>query len=345
MPLGLSNAPSTFQSAMNDIFLDVFRRFVLVFFDDILIYSPTHEQHYDYLRHVFSILTKHMYYAKLSKCIFLVHKVQYLGHVISSNDVATDPEKIKTIQEWPKPTSITGLRGFLGAGYYKRFVQGYAHIAAPLTDLLQHKQIQWNDGAEEAFQSLKTAMTTLPVLALLDFTLIFDVTTDASEAVKKWRQYLLGSKFHVFTDQSSLKYLLTQVMQTPEQHKWAAKLLRYDFEDMTSKFDKLAKFEGQDVRRWQKKMHFLLTTLKVVYVLSTPSFVWSGNETLETNRKRMKWENDDYICRGHILNEEDQEGNDSSEIETLTYHVQATYGLFLSSFATFDMSNNLATYG
>nr|GFA57130.1 retrotransposon-related protein [Tanacetum cinerariifolium] len=88
------------------------------------------------------------------------------------------------------------FRGFLGlTGYYRRFVQAYAHIAAPLTDLLQHKQIQWNDGTEEAFQSLKTAMTTLSVLALLDFTLIFDVTTDAS------------------------------VMQTPKQHKWAVKLL------------------------------------------------------------------------------------------------------------------------
>nr|GFC14986.1 retrovirus-related Pol polyprotein from transposon TNT 1-94 [Tanacetum cinerariifolium] len=72
--------------------------------------------------------------------------------------------------------------------------------------------------------------------------------------------------------------------------------------DMTSKFDKLAKFEGQDFLRWQKKMHFLLTILKVVYVLSTPSPVWSENETLETTRKRMKWEKDDYICRGHILN-------------------------------------------
>ncbi|GKC87283.1 hypothetical protein Tco_1147932, partial [Tanacetum coccineum] len=72
--------------------------------------------------------------------------------------------------------------------------------------------------------------------------------------------------------------------------------------EMTSKFDKLAKFEGHDFRRWQKKMHFLLTTLKVVYVLSTPSPEWSENETLETTRKRMKWENEDYICRGHILN-------------------------------------------
>nr|GEV99242.1 Ty3/gypsy retrotransposon protein [Tanacetum cinerariifolium] len=187
-----------FTSMKNDIFRDVLRRFVLVFFDDILIYSPTHEQHYNHLCHVFSILTKHI--------------------------------KIKAIQEWPKPTSITGLCGFLGlTGYYSRFVQGYAHIAAPLTDLLQNKQIQWNDEAEEAFQSLKTALNTLSVLALPDFTLIFDVTTDAS-AVKKWRQYLLGSKFRVFTDQRSLKHLLTQVMQNLGQHKWAVKLLGYDFE-------------------------------------------------------------------------------------------------------------------
>nr|GEU33567.1 reverse transcriptase [Tanacetum cinerariifolium] len=271
MPFGLSNAPSTFQSAMNDIFRDVLRRFVLVFFDDILIYSSTLEEHYEHLRHVFSTLSEHRYYAKLSKCVFGVTEVQYLGHIISSAGVATDPEKIQSIQEWSKPTSITGLRGFLGlTGYYRRFVKGYAQIAAPLTDLLQQHQITWNDQAEQAFNTLKAAMTTLPVLALPDFTVTFDVTTDASgigigavlsqndkpisffriklcprmrsastyirelyaitEAVKKWRQYLLGRKFRIFTDQRSLKHLLTQVMQTPDQHKWAAKLLGYDFD-------------------------------------------------------------------------------------------------------------------
>nr|GFA79910.1 zinc finger, CCHC-type [Tanacetum cinerariifolium] len=76
----------------------------------------------------------------------------------------------------------------------------------------------------------------------------------------------------------------------------------FHWKDMTTKFDKLVEFEGQDFRRWQKKMHFLLTTLKVVYVLSTPSPEWHEDETLETTRKRMKWENDDYICHGHILN-------------------------------------------
>ncbi|GJW91288.1 ty3-gypsy retrotransposon protein [Tanacetum coccineum] len=256
---------------MNDIFRDVLRKFVLVFFDDILIYSPSRAQHYQHLRHVFDTLAQHRYYAKRSKCTFGVTEVHYLGHVISQSGVATDCEKIKAIQDWPKPSTVTGLRGFLGlTGYYRRFVSNYAHIASPLTDLLQKSKFEWNDEAQEAFDILKKAMSTLPVLALPDFSLIFDVTTDASgtgigavlsqkdkpiaffskklsprmrssstyirelyaitEAVKKWRHYLLGRKFRVFTDQRSLKHLLTQVVQSPEQYKWASKLLGYDFE-------------------------------------------------------------------------------------------------------------------
>nr|GFB09188.1 Ty3/gypsy retrotransposon protein [Tanacetum cinerariifolium] len=181
MPFGLSNAPSTFQSAMNDIFRDVLRRFVLVFFDDILVYSPSHEVHYRYLRHVFETLARNRFFAKQSKCIFSITEVHYLGHVISKAGVSTDTEKIKSIQEWPKPTTITGLRGFLGlTGYYRRFVNNYAHIASPLTDLLQNIKFHWNKEAQEAFETLKTTMSTLPVLALPNFSLVFDVTTDAS---------------------------------------------------------------------------------------------------------------------------------------------------------------------
>lgn len=271
MPFGLSNSPSTFQAAMNDIFRDVLRHFVLVFFDDILVYSPTRDQHYEHLRHVFNILSRHQYFSKLSKCVFGVTEVHYLGHVISNSGVSTDLEKIKDIQEWPSPTSITGLRGFLGlTGYYRRFVHHYSHIAALLTNLLQKNKFAWTKEAEETFQTLKNVMTSLPVLALPDFTTVFDVTTDASgtgigavlsqhdqpiaffskklsprmwsastyvrelyaitEAVKKWRQYLLGRRFRVFTDQRSLKHLMSQVIQSPEQHKWASKLLGYDFE-------------------------------------------------------------------------------------------------------------------
>nr|GEX51401.1 Ty3/gypsy retrotransposon protein [Tanacetum cinerariifolium] len=181
MPFGSSNAPSTFQPAMNDIFRGVLRRFVLVFFDDILVYSPSKEARYLHLRHVFETLLRNGFFAKLSKCIFSVNEVHYLGHVILKAGVSTDIEKIKCIQEWPRPTTITGLRGFLGlTGYYRRFVNNYAHIASPLTDFFQKPKFQWNEEALEAFDTLKTTMSTLPVLALPNFSLVFDVTTDAS---------------------------------------------------------------------------------------------------------------------------------------------------------------------
>nr|GEY67279.1 reverse transcriptase [Tanacetum cinerariifolium] len=180
LPFGLSNTPSTFKAAMNDIFQNVLRRFVLVFFDDILICNSSLEEHYQYLRYVFDTLSGHRDYAKVSKCTFAASEVQYLGHVISSSRVATDKEKIQAIQEWPKPTFITGLRGFLGlTGYYRRFVKSFAQIASPLTDLLQHQKLEWNDQANEAFINIKAAMTTLSVLALPNFSVVFDVTTDA----------------------------------------------------------------------------------------------------------------------------------------------------------------------
>ncbi|KAL4580133.1 hypothetical protein LXL04_016314 [Taraxacum kok-saghyz] len=266
MPFGLSNAPSTFQSAMNDIFREVLRKFVLVFFDDILIYNPSLDTHYQHLQFVFQTLSHHQYHAKYSKCTFAVTKIPYMGHIISATGVRAEPDKLDTIQRWPAPKSLTSLHAFLGlTGYYRRFVQHYATIAAPLTDLLKYKACLSTPQANTEFLSLKSAMSSLIQLALPDFSTTFDVTTDASrttigavlsqhdkpivffskklnnrmqnastyvrelyaitEAVKKWRQYLLGCQFRIFTDQRSLKHLLTQVVQTPEQQKWATKLL------------------------------------------------------------------------------------------------------------------------
>ncbi|KAK9071977.1 hypothetical protein SSX86_008408 [Deinandra increscens subsp. villosa] len=181
MPFGLSNAPSTFQAAMNDIFHPALRQFVLVFFDDILIYSKTLSEHYSHLQQVFDTLAHHRYFAKFSKCVFGVSEISYLGHVISKMGVSTDLEKITAIQNWPTPLSITALRGFLGlTGYYRRFVRNYAQLAAPLTDMLQHtRTFTWSPTAQTAFEVLKAAMTSLPTLILPDFTAVFDVTTDA----------------------------------------------------------------------------------------------------------------------------------------------------------------------
>lgn len=123
MPYGLSNAPSTFQATMNELFRDVLRQYVLVFFDDILIYSPSIDLHYQHLSQVFHKLSQHQFHAKMSKCSFAVETINYLGHIISAGGVQAEPDKISTIQQWPTPTNLTNLHGFLGlTGYYMRFV-------------------------------------------------------------------------------------------------------------------------------------------------------------------------------------------------------------------------------
>ena len=114
MPFGLTNAPATFQSFMNTIFAALLRKGVLVFMDDILVYSATLEQHVALLQLVFQIMQQHQFFIKKSKCSFAANKVEYLGHVISGNGVATDPTKIQVVQQWPSPTNIKQLRGFLG---------------------------------------------------------------------------------------------------------------------------------------------------------------------------------------------------------------------------------------
>lgn len=171
MLFGLTNAMATFQSLMNDIFHTTLRRYVLVFFDDILIYSKTWEEHLVHLTMVFDTPLQNQLYFNRSKCLFGQQKVDYLGHIISSNGILADPEKIQSIESWPTPTTITALRGFLGlTEYYQKFIKGYGVIAAPLTSLLKKDGFKWTQEAIKAFQQLKRAMVQARVLALLNFT-------------------------------------------------------------------------------------------------------------------------------------------------------------------------------
>ncbi|KAJ9554331.1 hypothetical protein OSB04_018376 [Centaurea solstitialis] len=183
MPFGLSNAPATFQGLMNSIFRPYLRKFVLVFFDDILVYSQTWEKHVSHLRLVLQTLRQQSLYAKASKCTFGSGQVNYLGHVINGEGVTADPKKVEDMISWPKPTSLKELRGFLGlTGYYRRFVKDYGKIAKPLTDLLKKGAFGWNSQAEHAFSELKRSLTQTPVLALPNFSEPFTIETDASGA-------------------------------------------------------------------------------------------------------------------------------------------------------------------
>nr|GEU84534.1 retrovirus-related Pol polyprotein from transposon 17.6 [Tanacetum cinerariifolium] len=159
MPFGLTNASSTFQSLMNTVFKPFLRKLVLVFFDDILIYSKSMEEHGKHLELALQVMQDITLFTKKSKCSFAVTQVEYLGHKISTQGVSTDPSKIKAILKWPTPTTIKQLKGFLGlTGYYRRFMKNYASISQPHTALLKKNAFKWSDAAELAYNYLKKAM-------------------------------------------------------------------------------------------------------------------------------------------------------------------------------------------
>jgi hypothetical protein len=181
LAFGLIGAPGTFQGAMNATLAPGLRKFVAVFFDDILVYSVTYEEHLDHLRQVFEWLNRDQWKLKKSKCYFAQRSMAYLGHIISGEGVATDPIKVQVIVDWPVPSSVKELRSFLGlAGYYRKFVKHFGIIARPFTDLLKKNALRvWTSAHDSAFSTLKCALSSAPVLALPDFSQPFTVEMDA----------------------------------------------------------------------------------------------------------------------------------------------------------------------
>ncbi|WVZ95539.1 LOW QUALITY PROTEIN: hypothetical protein U9M48_041292 [Paspalum notatum var. saurae] len=267
MAFGLTGAPGTFQFAVNGTLAPALRKFALVFFDDILVYSASYEDHLVHLRAVFELLQHDQWKIKRSKCKFAQRQVAYLGHVVSSKGVATDPAKIEVVLSWPVPSNVKELRSFLGlAGYYRKFVRHFGVIARPLNDLLRkHTPFVWTADHTAAFEILKQALASAPVLALPDFSKPFAIETNASAegvgamliqcghplaflskplgprnrglstyekeylailiAVDQWRHYLQAAEFLTITDHRSLSHLNEQRLHTPWQQKVFAKFL------------------------------------------------------------------------------------------------------------------------
>jgi len=182
MPFGVTNAPAVFMDYMNRIFQPWLDKFVVIFIDDILIYSRTREEHADHLRVVLNVLREHQLYGKLSKCVFWLEEVQFLGHVISAEGIAVDPAKIETMLNWERPKTVTEVRSFLGlAGYYRRFVEGFSKKVNPLTQLTRKDQpFSWTEQCEEFFEEMKKCLTSAPVLVIPDTEKMFEVYCDAS---------------------------------------------------------------------------------------------------------------------------------------------------------------------
>ncbi|WVZ58246.1 hypothetical protein U9M48_008532, partial [Paspalum notatum var. saurae] len=265
MSFGLTNAPAFFMYMMNSVFVNELDKFLVVFIDDILIYSKNEEEHGEHLRIVLTRLREHKLYAKFSKCAFWLKEVSFLGHILSEKGVAVDPSKVESVLNWKQPESVTEIRSFLGlAGYYRRFIKDFSKTAKPMTSLTKkNAKYTWSPNCEEAFQSLKRSLTTAPVLAQPDVTKPFDVYCDASgnglgcvlmqegrvvayasrqlrkhEAnypthdleLAAMRHYLLGNTCHIYTDHKSLKYILTQPELNMRQRRWLELIKDYDLE-------------------------------------------------------------------------------------------------------------------
>lgn len=290
MPFGLCNAPSTFQRLMERMFGSQHFQTLLLYLDDVIVFSSSMEQHLERLERVLSRLHQEGLKVKLEKCCFFRTEVKYLGHVISNKGVSTDPEKVAAVANWPRPQDVAALRSFLGfTSYYRRFVKNFSVIAAPLYRLIgelggskdrkgtrRPLSSAWTEACEGSFQDLKVRLTTTPVLAYANFSLPFILEVDASQnglgavlsqeqegkvrplayasrtlcrtekrmpnyssmkleflalkwaMAEKFREYLLGHKCIVWTDNNPLSHLSTAKLGATEL-RWAAALEAFDY--------------------------------------------------------------------------------------------------------------------
>nr|AAT85135.1 putative polyprotein [Oryza sativa Japonica Group] len=263
MSFGLTNAPAFFMNLMNKVFMEFLDKFVVVFIDDILIYSKSEEQHEQHLRLVLEKLKEHQLYAKFSKCDFWLLEVKFLGHVITAQGVAVDPSNVESVTKWTLPKTVSQIRSFLGlAGYYRRFIENFSKIARPMTQLLKKdEKFKWSAECNQSFEELKKKLVSAPVLILPDKTKDLQVYCDASRQglgcvlmqegrvvayasrqlrphetnypthdleLAAMRHYLIGNRCEVYTDHKSLKYIFTQPDLNLRQRRWLELIKDYD---------------------------------------------------------------------------------------------------------------------
>ncbi|KAL0549679.1 hypothetical protein IC582_014166 [Cucumis melo] len=255
MSFGLTNAPAVFMDLMNRVFREFLDTFVIVFIDDILIYSKTEAEHEEHLRMVLQTLRDNKLYAKFSKCEFWLKQVSFLGHVVSKAGVSVDPAKIEAVTGWTRPSTVSEVRSFLGlAGYYRRFVENFSRIATPLTQLTRKgAPFVWSKACEDSFQTLKQKLVTAPVLTVPDGSGSFVIYSDASKkglgcvlmqqgkvvayASRQLKSHEQNYPTHdlelaavIFTDHKSLKYFFTQKELNMRQRRWLELVKDYDCE-------------------------------------------------------------------------------------------------------------------
>ncbi|KAJ9556736.1 hypothetical protein OSB04_011350 [Centaurea solstitialis] len=247
MPFGLTNAPAAFMDLMNRVCRPMLDRSVIVFIDDILIYSKTKEEHVMHLREVLEVLRRERLYAKFSKCAFWLEEVQFLGHIINREGIKVDPAKIEAVMNWEIPKAPTEIRSFLGlAGYYRRFIQDFSKIAVPLTRLTKKSEpYVWGSEQQMAFDTLRQKLCEAPVLTLPEGVEDMAVQLKPHETnypthdlelaavvfpLKLWRHYLYGVKCTIFSDHRSLRYFLEQPNLNMRQRRWLDVVKDYDCE-------------------------------------------------------------------------------------------------------------------
>ena len=187
LSMGLTNAPSVFQMVMNRMLGDLIGQNVVVYMDDLLIFSKTRKEHLQHLRQVFEVLKREDIYCKLSKCEFMKTKITYLGHVFDENGMHPDPSKVSTVENWPRPKTVRELRAFLKlCNYFRRFIKGYSTKVYPMTELLRKGMWEkgtdpWTEVHTASFELIKRALITAPVLALYDPSKPMEMIGDASQ--------------------------------------------------------------------------------------------------------------------------------------------------------------------